>query len=82
MDLKCFLVKPKCWVPLHPILPLQVAKNQLIFSPPVLEGQKGVGLHVPPTFRFHQKDTGFERFISIPDDPEILSKKYYVSEKL
>ena len=35
-----------------------------------------------PKFGFYQKDTGFERFRSILDDPENLSKKYYVSEKL
>ena len=37
-----------------------------------------IGIGGTPNFGFDQKDTGFERFISILDDPENLSKKYYV----
>ena len=42
-------------------------------------GEMGVG--GAPKFGFSQKDPGFERFRSILDDPEILSKKYYVSSE-
>ena len=41
-----------------------------------------MGVGGTPKFGFEQKDPGFERFRSILDDPENLSKKYYVSEKL
>ena len=42
-------------------------------------GEMGVG--GTPKFGFSQKDPGFERFRSILDDPQNLSKKYYVSSE-
>ena len=41
-----------------------------------------IGVSDTPKIGFEQKDPGFERFITIQDDPQILSKKYYVREKL
>ena len=38
-----------------------------------------MGVGGTPKFGFSQKDPGFERFRSILDDPQNLSKKYYVS---
>ena len=37
---------------------------------------------VLPNIGFDQKDTGFERFTFIPDDPEILSEFHNASVKL
>ena len=40
-----------------------------------------MGVGGTPKFGFSQKDPGFERFRSILDDPQNLSKKYYVSSE-
>ena len=40
-----------------------------------------MGVGGAPKFGFSQKDPGFERFRSILDDPQNLSKKYYVSSE-
>ena len=40
-----------------------------------------IGVGVPSKMKIDEKDTGFELFIYILDDPENLSKKYYQSSE-
>ena len=75
----CFLLKPDLrggrGVPLRPI-----STNPRIFTetgnPHERLGSLLNRVGVPPNIGFEQKHPGFDRFRSIPVDPEISIKKY------